>query len=67
MPPATCTCWSPSASTRPRTTTTAAVRQANRAAVRKAIGIGVEGRDPVVAARLVADRDALRNPFYGGG
>ena len=44
-----------------------AVREANRTAVRKAIGVCVLGRDPVAAARLVADRDSLRNPFYGGG
>ena len=43
-----------------------AVREAARAAVRKAIGMCVEGRDPEAAARLVADRDTLRNPFYGG-
>jgi len=43
-----------------------AVRLANRAAVRKAIGMCVEGRSPEAAARLVADRDALENPFYGG-
>jgi formaldehyde-activating enzyme len=43
-----------------------AVRIANRAAVRKAIGTCVEGRDPEAAARLVADRDSLRNPFYHG-
>jgi formaldehyde-activating enzyme len=43
-----------------------AVRRAARAAVRKAIGVCVEGRDPEAAARLVAERDALRNPFYGG-
>jgi formaldehyde-activating enzyme len=43
-----------------------AVRLANRAAVRKAIGTCVEGRDPAAAARLVAERDSLRNPFYGG-
>jgi formaldehyde-activating enzyme len=44
-----------------------AVRLANRAAVRKAIGTCVHGRDPDAAARLVAERDSLRNPFYGGG
>jgi 5,6,7,8-tetrahydromethanopterin hydro-lyase len=44
-----------------------AVRQANRSAVRKAIGVCVEGRDAAAAARLVAERDALRNPFYSGG
>lgn len=43
-----------------------AVRKANRAAVRKAIGTCVEGRDPAAAAALVANRDALRNPFYSG-
>jgi formaldehyde-activating enzyme len=43
-----------------------AVRVANRAAVRKAIGTCVEGRDPRAAARLVAERDTLRNPFYDG-
>ena len=43
-----------------------AVRLANRAAVRKAIGTCVEGRDPDAAARLVAERDTLQNPFYGG-
>jgi len=43
-----------------------AVRVANRAAVRKAIGTCVEGRDPDAAQRLVAERDSLRNPFYGG-
>jgi formaldehyde-activating enzyme len=43
-----------------------AVRLANRAAVRKAIGTCVEGRDPEAAARLVAGRDSLRNPFYSG-
>jgi formaldehyde-activating enzyme len=43
-----------------------AVRLANRAAVRKALGMCVEGRDPDAAARLVAERDSLRNPFYSG-
>jgi formaldehyde-activating enzyme len=43
-----------------------AVREANRAAVRKAIGVCVEGRDPDAAARIVAERDRLQNPFYGG-
>jgi 5,6,7,8-tetrahydromethanopterin hydro-lyase len=43
-----------------------AVRLANRAAVRKAIGMCVEGRDPEAAADLVARRDSLRNPFYRG-
>jgi formaldehyde-activating enzyme len=43
-----------------------AVRVANRAAVRKAIGVCVEGRDPVAAAALVERRDTLASPFYGG-
>ena len=43
-----------------------AVRLANRAAVRKAIGMCVQGRDPGAAARLVAERDSLQNPFYNG-
>jgi formaldehyde-activating enzyme len=43
-----------------------AVRLATRTAVRKAIGMCVEGRDPAAAARLVADREAVRNPFYSG-
>lgn len=43
-----------------------AVRVASRAAVRKAIRMCVEGRDPEAAAQLVADRDSLRNPFYSG-
>jgi formaldehyde-activating enzyme len=43
-----------------------AVRLANREAVRKAIGTCVEGRDAQAAARLVAERDSLRNPFYSG-
>jgi formaldehyde-activating enzyme len=43
-----------------------AIRLANRAAVRKAVGMCVEGRDPKAAARLVAERDSLQNPFYSG-
>jgi formaldehyde-activating enzyme len=43
-----------------------AVRQASRAATRKALGTCVEGRDPAAAADLVARRDTLANPFYGG-
>lgn len=43
-----------------------AVRQASRAATRKALGVCVEGRDPDAAAALVARRDSLQNPFYGG-
>ena len=43
-----------------------AVRLANREAVRKAVGVCVEGRDPKAAAALVERRDTLRSPFYGG-
>ena len=43
-----------------------AVREANRAAVRKALGVCVEGRDAAAAAALVERRDSLRNPFYSG-
>jgi len=43
-----------------------AVRLANREAVRKAIGTCVEGRAQDAAARLVAERDSLQNPFYSG-
>jgi len=43
-----------------------AVRLAARTAVRRAIGMCVEGRDAAAAARLVSERDALRNPFYSG-
>ena len=42
------------------------VRLAAREAVRKAIGVCVEGRDPRAAQRLVDARDALKSPFYGG-
>jgi formaldehyde-activating enzyme len=43
-----------------------AVRAASREAVRKALTTCVKGRDPEAAARLVAERDSLRNPFYNG-
>jgi formaldehyde-activating enzyme len=43
-----------------------AVRKANRGAVRKAIGVAVEGRDPEAARALVARRDQVTSPFYGG-
>ena len=43
-----------------------AVRKAAREAVGKAILTCVHGRDPKAAARLVAERDKLRNPFYSG-
>ena len=43
-----------------------AVRKANRAATRKALGVCVEGRDPTAAAALVENRDSLRSPYYSG-
>ena len=43
-----------------------AVRTANRASTRKAIGVCVEGRDPAAAAALVERRDELQSPFYSG-
>lgn len=43
-----------------------AVREANRAAMRKALGVCVEGRDPAAVAALVERRNSLRNPFYDG-
>jgi 5,6,7,8-tetrahydromethanopterin hydro-lyase len=43
-----------------------AVRTANRASTRKAIGVCVEGRDPASAAALVERRDELQSPFYSG-
>jgi 5,6,7,8-tetrahydromethanopterin hydro-lyase len=50
----------------PASTDETAVRSANRAAVRKALGVCVEGRDPAAAQALVERRDSLRNPFYRG-
>jgi 5,6,7,8-tetrahydromethanopterin hydro-lyase len=44
-----------------------AVRQSSRAAVRKAIGVAVEGRDPEAARALVERRDSITSPFYSGG
>jgi formaldehyde-activating enzyme len=43
-----------------------AVRRAARQAVRKAIGVAVEGRDPDAARALVERRDEVTSPFYGG-
>lgn len=43
-----------------------AVRDANRQAVRRAIGVAVNGRDPDAARALVERRDSLTSPFYGG-
>jgi 5,6,7,8-tetrahydromethanopterin hydro-lyase len=42
------------------------LRLAAREAVRKAIGVCVEGRDPKAAQRLVDARDSLKSPFYSG-
>ena len=50
----------------PKASDETAVRLANRIAVLKAIGTCVNGRDRDAAARLVAERDSLRNPFYNG-
>ncbi len=43
-----------------------AVRAAARVAVRRAIGVAVEGRDPDAARDLVSRRDDVTSPFYGG-
>jgi formaldehyde-activating enzyme len=50
----------------PQATDETAVRRANREATLKAIRLCVEGRDPQAAARLVAERDSVTNPFYSG-
>jgi len=50
----------------PRADDETALRRANRESTRKAIGMCVEGRDPAASARLVAGRDAVKSPFYGG-
>jgi formaldehyde-activating enzyme len=50
----------------PVATDETAVRLANRAAVRKALGVCVNGRDAAAAAALVDRRDTLRSPFYSG-
>jgi 5,6,7,8-tetrahydromethanopterin hydro-lyase len=42
------------------------VREASRAATRAGVADALEGAGPVAIERLVADRDALANPFYGG-
>jgi formaldehyde-activating enzyme len=44
----------------------ATVRRASREAVRKALGVAVEGRDPRAAAALVEARESLTSPFYSG-
>ena len=43
-----------------------AVRIATRAAVRKAIGVAVLGRDPDAARALVERRETVTSPFYNG-
>lgn len=43
-----------------------AVRGASRAATRAGIADAVNGPDVGAAERLVRERDALANPFYGG-
>ncbi len=50
----------------PQASDETAVRHANRLATRKAIGVCVEGRDPVAARALVDRRDQLASPFYEG-
>lgn len=42
------------------------VRKSTRAAVRKAIGVAVQGRDPGAARALVERREELESPFYSG-
>jgi 5,6,7,8-tetrahydromethanopterin hydro-lyase len=51
----------------PRASDESAVRDANREAVRKAIEVAVNGRDPAAARELVERRDSVTSPFYGGG
>jgi formaldehyde-activating enzyme len=43
-----------------------AVREAARSAMRAGVTDAVEGAGPAAIERLVSDRDALANPFYGG-
>jgi formaldehyde-activating enzyme len=43
-----------------------AVRDANREAVRRAIGEAVNGPNPETVERLLRERDTVTNPFYGG-
>mgnify|MGYP006277307743 FL=1 len=50
----------------PGATDETAIRKANRQAMRKAIGVAVEGRDPAAAQALVDRRDSLTSPFYSG-
>ena len=50
----------------PAATDEAAVRDAARVAVRRAVEVAVEGPDPEAARDLVARRDSVTSPFYGG-
>jgi len=50
----------------PDATDATAIRKANREAVRKAIGVCVDGRDPEAARALVERRDDVTSPFYTG-
>jgi 5,6,7,8-tetrahydromethanopterin hydro-lyase len=43
-----------------------ALRVASREAVGKALRMCIEGRDADAVARLVAERDSITSPFYGG-
>jgi len=43
-----------------------AVREASRAAMRAGVADAVDGAGAAAIERLVAGRDALANPFYGG-
>ena len=43
-----------------------AVRAAAREGMRRAIRTCVEGREPASVQRLVAERDRVTSPFYGG-
>jgi formaldehyde-activating enzyme len=42
------------------------VRESSRVAVRHALELAVKGRDPEAARALVARRDSVTSPFYGG-
>jgi formaldehyde-activating enzyme len=50
----------------PAATDETAVRIASREATLKGIRTARQGRDPEAARALVARRDSVRNPFYGG-
>lgn len=50
----------------PGATDETAVRVANREAVRRAIGEAIDGPATAIVERLVAERDLVTNPFYGG-